>query len=156
MISETTIEQSIIDLSEDKPDIVVQLPDAIVDFLKRERWHLLYDVEYELLWLITEVILRSFHVTYLGKSYDVVPDYLEAIEEGVWFIMEKRSKMSFRDRLDPFFEITGEEDVLAFIEDSLIDDGEDSLTQPGREMVFVAGCALLFALEGVNPEVLSA
>ena len=156
MISETTIEQSILDLSEGKPDNNVELPDAIIDYLKRERWHLLYDLEYELLWLITEVTLSSFHTTYPNRSYDISPEYLEAIEEGVWSIMENGSNKSFRDRLDPFFELTGEEEVLAFIEDSLIDDGEDSLTQPGREMIFVAGSSLLYALEGLNPKVLSA
>ena len=68
-------------------------------------------------------------------------DELDEQEELNWEILNESSSPRFQDRLDPFFDKTDQEDLLAFIEDSLVlDDSEDDewkLTKEGREPIFI-------------------
>jgi len=49
------------------------------------------------------------------------------------------TKGSFRDRLTPFFDDSGEEDLLAFIEDLLVAEEEDnSISKEAREPMFIS------------------
>ena len=44
-----------------------------------------------------------------------------------------------RDRMTVFFDDSDQEDLLAFVEDALVEDDEDSVvTKEGREPIFVA------------------
>lgn len=66
---------------------------------------------------------------------------IESLEEANWEVMNEAGSPRFQDRLDPFFEKTDQEDLLAFIEDSLVlDDSEEDewkLTKEGREPIFI-------------------
>ncbi|MBK8490068.1 MAG: hypothetical protein IPL49_03955 [Saprospirales bacterium] len=68
-------------------------------------------------------------------------DELDEQEEVNWEILNEASSPRFQDRLDPFFDQTDQEDLLAFIEDSLVlDDSEEDewkLTKEGREPIFI-------------------
>ena len=44
----------------------------------------------------------------------------------------------FRDRMDIFFENYSQEDLLAFVEDNLVEDEDSLVTKEGREPMFVA------------------
>ena len=44
----------------------------------------------------------------------------------------------FRERLDVFFQDYFQEDLLAFVEDSLSEEEEEMVTKIGREPMFVA------------------
>ncbi len=66
---------------------------------------------------------------------------LETAEEANWARLETVTAKRFRDRMTPFFEGYPQEDLLAFVEDSLTEDEEDTenfLTKEGREPMFVA------------------
>lgn len=64
-------------------------------------------------------------------------DFISAEEKNLALIQEVTAK-KFRARLDVFFENTDQEDLLAFIEDSLIEEEEEPLiTKEGRELLFI-------------------
>ena len=64
----------------------------------------------------------------------------EEIEEANWEKFEGVKSKKFRARLDPFFEDSKEEDLLAFVEDMLTLEDEDQITSIGRDPIFIA-CA---------------
>ena len=53
-------------------------------------------------------------------------------------IINEVTSKQFRDRLNVFFEKTSQEDLLAFIEDSLLEEEEELVTKVGREPMFIA------------------
>jgi hypothetical protein len=62
-------------------------------------------------------------------------------EERNYEVLDGSTAKKFRDRLDPFFENTDQEDLLAFAEDAVTeeeDNPESLVTKDGREPVFVA------------------
>lgn len=82
----------------------------------------------------------------LWKSIQVVNPDMPVVEEDDFIaaeeanleLLQEVSAKRFRDRLNVFFENTEQEDLLAFIEDSLIEDNEDNLiTKEGRELLFI-------------------
>ncbi len=63
---------------------------------------------------------------------------IEQGEEANYAIMQA-AKGNFRTKLDPFFAITREEDLLAFIEDLISGETEeDTITKEAREPLFIA------------------
>jgi hypothetical protein len=69
------------------------------------------------------------------------PEEIENVEETNWEMMNEAGSPRFQDRLNPFFDRTDQEDLLAFIEDSLVIDGSEEddwkLTKEGREPIFI-------------------
>jgi len=62
-------------------------------------------------------------------------------EEINYAVLEASTAKKFRDRLDPFFENTSQEDLLAFAEDAVLDSEDDPdsiVSKEGREPIFVA------------------
>ncbi|NRB49729.1 MAG: hypothetical protein HRU41_18755 [Saprospiraceae bacterium] len=66
-------------------------------------------------------------------------DAFTAKEEKNWEILQAQKKRTFRDKLDAFFDQYPQEDLLAFVEDALVEDEEDDavVTKEGREAVFI-------------------
>lgn len=59
-------------------------------------------------------------------------------EDANWKKLEEVKARSFRERMDVFFVDYPQEDLLAFVEDTLIPDEESPITKEGREPLFVA------------------
>lgn len=59
-------------------------------------------------------------------------------EERNWTLLQASNSKRFREKLDPFFEDYPQEDLLAFLEDALIDEEEGLLTREGREPIFIS------------------
>lgn len=72
-------------------------------------------------------------------------------EELTWEQLENSVGKKFRERLDPFFEATSQEDLLAFVEDALMDEEGTPVTKEGREPMFVALKAVIDCLDQLNP-----
>lgn len=86
-----------------------------------------------------------------GPLEPVSEEQIGEAEERNYEILENSTGKRFRDRLDPFFEGTDQEDLLAFAEDAVSededdDDPESSITKEGREPVFVAVKTLIDVL----------
>ena len=76
-----------------------------------------------------------------GPSDAVSEELIGEAEERNCEILEASSAKKFRDRLNPFFENTPQEDLLAFAEEAVLegeDDPEALVTKDGREPIFVA------------------
>ncbi len=62
----------------------------------------------------------------------------EELEEANWMALTDQKPASFRKRLDVFFANTEQEDLLAFIEDALLDDADETGVAPeAREPIFI-------------------
>ena len=44
----------------------------------------------------------------------------------------------FNEKIDPFFKDYPQEDLLAFVEDSLVQDEDSEITNEGRDYIFIA------------------
>lgn len=71
-----------------------------------------------------------------GKT--ITEEALGEAEEQNWTLLQASKSKRFRERLDPFFEDYPQEDLLAFLEDALIDEEEGLLTREGREPIFIS------------------
>jgi hypothetical protein len=63
---------------------------------------------------------------------------VESIEEQNWQVLQEQKVKDFREKLTIFFEDYSQEDLLAFVEDALMHDEDDIITQEGRAYVFIA------------------
>ena len=76
-----------------------------------------------------------------GPVDAVLEDQIGEAEEKNFEILEGSAAKKFRDRLDPFFENTSQEDLLAFAEEAVMeseDDPDSLVTKEGREPIFIA------------------
>lgn len=112
---------------------------AVVSFLMADHEGALTDDEQEYLMYLATVIFRSIE-SEDGEQAKIAPDVVSAAEEKNWDVLGTSKARNFRERLNVFFEKTGQEDLLAFIEDSLVEDEEaeeQMVTSEGREPMFV-------------------
>jgi hypothetical protein len=84
-----------------------------------------------------------------GEIGPLSKNALETADEANWERLDKVTDKRFRDRMTPFFKGYKQEDLLAFVEDSLTEDEEDTenvVTKEGREPMFVALKSVIDAL----------
>jgi hypothetical protein len=141
-ISEAVIEQTAEHLGDQEGAILRALSDlenkepAIAAYLFSEDTEALTRDEREWLLFVALVIFRAAEKT--ASLPAVSEDALIGAEERNWELLENATAQSFRARMDVFFKSTPQEDLLAFIEDSLSEDEEDNfITKEGREPMFV-------------------
>ncbi len=128
----------------DRENLIASQP-AFSALLTDEGFDLLSDDEYELIWFIATVIHTASIETH-GAIPAIDQADLETIDEGNWTLMEEAPGSSFHERLSPFFEGHAQEDLLAFVEDSLESDEDVEVSPAGRELIFVACKSLIDAL----------
>ena len=113
---------------------------VLLGYVLSEDFELLTNEERE--WLLYLVLVLYQAIESGDKKIDPLSkNDLEAAEEVNWARLETVTAKHFRDRMTPFFEGYPQEDLLAFVEDSLTEDEEDTenfLTKEGREPMFVA------------------
>ena len=69
----------------------------------------------------------------------VMSNALGEAEERNWELLDEVKETRFRERMNVFFDDSDQEDLLAFIEDALMEDDDESVvTKEGREPMFVA------------------
>ena len=73
-----------------------------------------------------------------GELAEVTAEAIGKVEENNWTLLSEVKSKKFKERMDVFFENYQQEDLLAFVEDSLIDDEDEIVTKVGREPMFVA------------------
>jgi hypothetical protein len=74
-------------------------------------------------------------------------------EEKNYEVLEHSTGKTFRDRLNPFFENSKQEDLLAFAEDAVLEDDDDPeslITKEGREPIFIALKTMTDVLTGIG------
>lgn len=133
MIEEKFIQESIDELENE--DFVSQALDPeLLVYLETEIFNLLSKVETDVLTFCIEVINQS-----IIKKHKSLPDFdLEDFnnkEEVNWTLREDSS--SWESAKDSFFKEYKEEDLLAFVEDILVEDEDDQLSKISKEFIFI-------------------
>jgi hypothetical protein len=122
-------------------DFVKKQP-VIASFLESENTGILSDEERDFLEYLALVIYKCVEKVHPNLPA-VTEEQIGEAEEKNWDIMENSKGKSFSDKIDPFFENYKQEDLLAFVEDSLVYDPDDEeanlefLTDEGREPMFI-------------------
>ena len=151
-ISEDMIDEVVLDLEaadfEREVSILGEEQPVLLGYVLSEDFELLTHEEREWLLYLVLVIYKATEKGY-EKIDPLSKNDLEAAEEANWARLETVTAKRFRDRMTPFFEGYPQEDLLAFVEDSLTEDEEDTdnfLTKEGREPMFVALKSVIDAL----------
>ena len=127
-------------------DALISGQPAFSAMLTDEGYELLSDDEYELLWFMATVIYTSTTQAN-GQIKTCEAEVMSELEENNWLKMEEAKGGNFHDRLYVFFQDYPQEDLLAFVEDSLESDEDIEVSPAGRELIFVACKTLIDALE---------
>jgi len=143
MIQEATIERTLERLESGTDDFAIEFQDFaqsqphLASYLTNEENSILSEEERELLLFGAIVIYQS--VLDERTEPDPIPEAMigQAEEENYALMADKGL---FRDRLSPFFDESGEEELLAFIEDLIVAeaDEDDTIAKEAREPMFIA------------------
>lgn len=127
--SEDAFKEATIDLSMEQPNIAAYIFSDNFDlFTADEKQYFLF---------LVLVVFKSIKSETENLPRTSAAD-LGKFEEKNWLLINEVTSKQFRDRLDVFFENTSQEDLLAFLEDSLLEEEEELVTKVGREPMFVA------------------
>ena len=127
---ETINESLVTELSEIQP--------AVFAFLFTENTELFTEYEKEYLLFILLTLWQAIRTQIDVEDMDEIDsDELSLAEEKNWELLESITVKRFRDRLDVFFKDNKQTDLLAFVEDMLLDEEDELLTKEGREPMFV-------------------
>ena len=130
--SQGAYEEAVEQLREEQPVVLAYLfNDELKVFTQAEKEYLLY---------LVLVLWKSIETANPGEIPAVSANDFTEKEEKNWLLLQEQKKRSFRDKLDVFFDQYAQEDLLAFVEDALAEDEEESeavVTKEGREAIFV-------------------
>jgi len=148
IVDEKTIE-NIIESLEDNAKLIAleerweeDFP-AISDYLNQDSFSLLVEEEKAYLSFMIAVIFLSWEEKFGKFEKDFKPKALEKIEEANWEKLSNAKGKSFREKLDVFFDGHTQEDLLAFVEDSVQDDEEQMVSSAARDIVFICATTIL-------------
>ncbi len=127
--SETSFKQTVMELRKEQP--------AVTAYIFSENFDLFTQSEKEYLLFLVLVIFKSIKKE-VGHLEEVSEKKLGKNEEVNWQILGAVTAKIFRERVDIFFKNYFQEDLLAFVEDSLVEEEEELVTKVGREPMFVA------------------
>jgi hypothetical protein len=128
-LEQVDFEQEIADFTEDYP--------VLIEYWGSEDFALLTQDEQELMLYVLLVLVKSVEKAN-GEVPPLSSEDLENAEEKNWERLETVTAKHFRDRMDVFFDKYPQEDLLAFVEDNLVEDEDSIVTKEGREPIFVA------------------
>ena len=142
-ISETIIDQIASDLSasEEKYTLAIsELQDQqpiILSYILSENFNLLTQKEKDYLLYLTLVIWKAIQQSQATMEL-IATEQIDETEEANWTVLHSSKARRFKERLDAFFDNTSQEDLLAFVEDSLVEEEEEAfLTKEGKELLFI-------------------
>ena len=155
MISESIIEE-VIDHYENKEETYINALAEIMDsqpallgFLKQESTDILLEEEKDILWYIILVIYSSIEKSEIELA--TISDVkLSENEEKNWTLFQEQPRGSFREKVTVFFEDYHQEDLLAFVEDTLELDDSSPMTAVGRDVIFILAKSVIDTLLPVN------
>ena len=111
---------------------------ALISYVFSEDFELLTQREREWMLYLMIVILYAIEREKKVTLKSVSKKALEIAEERNLELLDGVSENRFRERMTVFFDDSEQEDLLAFVEDSLVDDEDSFITKEGREPMFVA------------------
>lgn len=153
MIQEELIDQILVkveaaDFQQELDDFKNQYP-ILFSYLMNDQLASLTEEEFQLLFFDAIVMLKCFEsVGKIPGEFD--PKALEDKESANWNLMQNTKPIAFQEKLDVFFEETRQEDLLAFIEDSLAEDDEFAISSAAREIMFICLKSVLDLLDEIE------
>ena len=151
-VSESIIDEVILDLDRSEDALeradseLAERQPAIVQFLHQEDLDLLTVLEQDFLLMLGLTIWEAARRVH-PELPQIPAETLGSAEEANYARLAEATGRTFRDRLDGFFTGYPQEDLLAFVEDALLDDEDQIATPEGRETLFVTLKSLIDALE---------
>lgn len=110
---------------------------VVLAYLFSENLDLLTNEERNLLLYLVLVTRKAYMKVNRNEPDPVTVEKIGEAEDLNWAKLVDNNAKDFRERLNAFFEGTNQEDLLAFFEDSLMDEEEETVTKAGREYIFV-------------------
>ncbi len=107
----------------------------VVQFVESENFKLLKEEEFDQLMFLLLVCFQS--ISSVEEHIEIPPDLIDKKEEINWQVYNESKDKGFKAIVNMYFEGYPQEDLLAFIEDALIEDEESELSQVGREIIFI-------------------
>ncbi len=120
----------------------------ILAYFFSEDTHAFTNPEREWMLFLLLVILEATEPFY--EEQDISEQLVLLTEEKNWELLQAAKGKTFRDRLDIFFEDYPQEDLLAFIEDSVTDDEDGNISKEGREPLFIMLKTIVDVLIGLK------
>jgi hypothetical protein len=117
---------------------------GIISYIESEGFDILTTEEKDLLWYCCLVIYTAAK-NVAGNLPLITHNALGEEEDNNYNIVGE--KMKFTEMADTFFADFEQEDMLAFVEDTLIPDEEDFITPVGRKVLFISLKSLIDTLE---------
>ena len=133
MILEPHIDSYLQSLEDNINDIFLE-EKALISYLSSDNFDVLNDSERKVMFFCCEVIFHAYKNCH-GAYPELDMDEFNTIEEKNWAIREETS--SWDASKDRFFSLTQEEDMLSFVEDILVDDEDNDMTDIGKEFIFI-------------------
>ncbi len=119
-------------------------------YLLNEDFNSLTEGERDIMLYLTLIVYRS-SLKQNKEISEVNIEDIEAAEDANWALLENITSHKFQERLDVFFEKSPQEDLLALIEDAIMEE-EELLTKEGREPIFVGVKSIVDVLDGKSEE----
>lgn len=119
-------------------DMMNEQQPVLLAYLFSESFEVFTEQEREFILFLVCVIWKSIFRVF-GPQEIVRETHLSAADDVNWGLINEVSSHRFRERLDVFFQQhPEEEELLAFVEDAILDDDESPVTNEGREPIFVS------------------
>ncbi len=150
-VSETTIDSAAEMVgSEDNFSTIVQdlrsSQPVLLAYLFSDNFNLLTQNEREYMMFLALVIWKACDNTQ-SEIEQIDQDLIEELEENNWEQLNKVISRKFNERIDVFFKNYTQEDLLAFVEDSLVHDEDSAVTQEGKDYIFIALKTIIDSLD---------
>lgn len=146
MITESDIDSFIVSMEAQTSGQDDDYPTELEDYLEAEIFPNLTKEEAEVLHFCLTVIYGTIKSAKSGKKFDL-DEYMDA-EEANWAFRDKNK--SFISSLDKYFDDYPEEDLLAFVEDMIVDDEDQELSIAGQEIIFISAKSLIDQQKGIK------
>lgn len=143
MVPESTIEEVMTEYEESEEAFETQLErwqaeaPVLVGYLFNENMEAFTEDEQEYLLFLTTIIYTAAARHYGDRLPEIREGELAEAEEKNWEMLQEVNARVFRERVDIFFENYPEEDLLALVEDALIDEEDGVVSREGREPLFI-------------------
>jgi len=133
LIEEKYIQEYLDTLSDDESS-ESKLERELLLYLDSDMFNVMNPEEKEIMFFCFDVIQQAYW-TKLNQLPEFDFDAFNEHEELNWTTRE--DSKSWDDAKDQFFNNYPEEDLLAFVEDILVDDEDDKLSLIGKEFIFI-------------------
>lgn len=141
-INEAQIEKILVKFDDDNCDLEKLMKELagehelLIAYLLSDNFSLLSEEETDYFQYLSLVAIDCCH-NFLKDGIHYNQEDIDHAEENNWKMMEEQGAKAFNEKITVFFESSEEEDLLAFIEDSLTPEDGDFVTPVGRDLMCV-------------------